>query len=419
MPAAPMRRNPLDNLTCEAYARAMRFPAALRQPQYRRYALGAVIAMVGLWAQRTVYAWLAWDLSGSASWVGLVAFLNFAPTLVSGPLFGVIADRVDLKRAALIVQTCQIVVSGALLAVDLAGLMSLAPLCLIAFVSGVVMSAHHPVRMALTPRLVPRRDLPNAVAISSVTFNVARLAGPAVGGALITGFGVSAALAVTMASFVPFMAVIAGLTPRMAEGPPLVRAGIGAALTEGVSVAWRTPLIRTAMLLTGMFALLSRGALEILPAIADGVFQRGAAGLGELMAAAGAGALAAAVTISGRDSLDGETLPRQALAVMFLGFALLAALGLAPNWPLAMAATAGSGFCGAFVGVTLQSVVQMNVGDAHRGRVMSLWVMVGIGAAAVGAILLGAAADLIGLPAALTAASLAGAAGAALILARR
>lgn len=386
----------------------MEFPAALREAQYRNYFSANLFSLNAMWAQRTVVAWLAWDLTGSATWVGLIAFLNFAPTMVSGPLFGALADRIDLRRSALLVQVSMMVSAGALLTLQASGVLEIYGLAALSLLSGIVISAHHPTRMALTPRLVPKAALANAVALSSLNFNFARLIGPAAAGWSIAALGVGWTLGVCVVLFAPVILILSTLNPRGAEGPPRPQISLISAVAEGARFAAGHKLIRAAMTLTGVFALIVRGMLELLPAIADGVFARGAAGLGEMMAAAGAGALMAAIFLSSRGSDDGASLPRRALVAIFVGFAAAMALAAAPTWPLALIAVATSGFCGTMVGVSLQSVVQLNLTDDRRGTVMSLWVMVGIGAAALGAILMGALADAIGLQAALIGGAAAG-----------
>lgn len=374
----------------------MRLPPALREPQYRLYALGNLFSLQGMWAQRTVIAWLAWELTHSASWVGVISFLSFAPTLVSGPVFGVLADRADLKRAVILVQTALAVVAAALWLALLSGALDILGLAAIALAQGVTISAHHPTRMALTPRLAPRAALPNAIAISSLNFNLARLTGPAWAGLAIAGIGADWTAGITVLLFAPVVTILARLSPRPAEGEPSARTGLAAALTEGAAYAWTTPAIRFALLLTSVFAFLVRGFLELLPVMADGVFDRGASGLGALMAAAGAGALLSAIYLASRDVVTEARAPREVIAALFGGYAALAGISLAPSWPMVVALTGFAGVCGTMVGVSLQSVVQLALDDQRRGRVMSLWIMVGIGAAALGSIFLGALIDFIG-----------------------
>lgn len=354
-----------------------------------------------MWAQRTIIGWLAWELTGSAASVGFIAFLSFSPTLVSGPIFGVLADRSDLRRAALMVQVAMIAVSLLLVAAIASGMLTMPLLSAVALALGVTVSAHHPIRMALTPRLAPRNALANAIAISSLNFNLARLSGPVAGGYAIAHFGAAPAQAAVAVLMLPVAWVLLRIHPRERTGPPPISAGFLASLREGARYAVAHPSIRSAMVLTIVFATIVRGLMELLPVIADGVFARGASGLGELMAAAGAGALAAALWLASGDAVretDGAppSPPLRTLLALYFGFAAVGALSIAPSWPLALATTVLIGFCSTLVGVTMQSIVQIAVDDAHRGRVMSLWIMVGIGSASLGALAMGAMAELIG-----------------------
>ncbi|MGB0854475.1 MAG: MFS transporter [Pikeienuella sp.] len=392
-------------------------PTSMSDPEFRRYTLGSVVALTGMWGQRTVLAWLSWDLTGAAFWVGIVAFCSFAPTIFLSPIFGVFADRGNLKRAALLIQVFQAIVTSAALGFYVLGWLSIWPLTVFALAYGIVMSAHHPVRMALTPLLVRRENLPNAIAVSSMTFNLARLLGPAVAGIIIADYGVGPALTLTIVTTLILLWVLTSLKPQDAVGKATAPVGIIAAVTEGVSIAMGRRIIRQSLLLTAIFALIVRGMLELLPTLADGVFQRGADGLGQLMAAAGAGALCSAILIAGRAPPSAVTLPRRAIAAIFGGFLATTMIGVVDLWALALLGVAASGFCGTYVGVTLQSTVQMNIRDGERGRVMSLWSIVAIGAAAVGALLLGAAADVVGASSALWGGGVLGAAGIALVLA--
>ncbi len=376
-----------------------RFPA-LQAPQLRIYIAGAVFALNGLWIQRVVMGWLAWSLTGSATWVGIVAFLMFAPTMVSGPFFGVLTDRVDVRRAAL---TSQSILAGftlCLAVTELSGLLGIWSLSAIALGIGITTSAHHPIRGALVPRLVPREALANAVALVSINFNLARLLGPAIGGALIAGLGVSAAILVNVACFLPFLAALFMLRPRpRAEREDHAERGsFLRELGDGVRHVLEHPSILRAMALNGLFSSIVRGSLEILPAVADGRFQRGADGLGEILAAAGAGALVASAVMAWRNThFSGRGLPPVSTTGVFAGFIFVAGLGYTDVWGLALLCTFGIGCTGAVVGIGYMSTVQLILEDGFRGRVMSLWTVVGIGGAAVGALCLGQAVDRYGL----------------------
>jgi len=203
-------------------------------------------------------------------------------------------------------------------------------------------------------------------------------------------------MAITVACFLPFLGALTRIRLRERDQEAGTREPFLRQLRDGALVAVRHPVIRVAMLMTGLFSIVGRGALEILPAIADGAFERGASGLGQIAAAGGAGALIASTFMAVRNRQVVGRLPRISVVSVFAGFGLCIVLGLTQNWAVALAAVVGIGFCGATVGIGLQSTVQLSLTDTYRGRVMSLWTVLGIGGAAVGAILLGWLADIAG-----------------------
>ena len=241
-----------------------------------------------------------------------------------------------------------------------------------------------------------------------LNFNFARLMGPAVGGVLISALGVPWALLVNILCFLPLLVAlgVVRLRPRDASiqkgGTFLGQLAAGARYVVGRTV------ILHAMILNGLFSFIVRGTLEVLPAIADGAYQRGAEGLGQILAAAGAGALVASVIMAYRNTPGAGELPPVSTVAAFAGFALVALLGLVTFWPIALFAVCGMGFTGAMVGIGYQSTVQLSLEDGFRGRVMSLWTVVGIGGAALGAIGLGALVDVLGLQTTLVGAASAG-----------
>jgi hypothetical protein len=153
------------------------------------------------------------------------------------------------------------------------------------------------------------------------------------------------------------------------------------------------------MLLSALYSFTVRGVLEILPAIADGEFHRGAQGLGQMLAASGAGALVAALLIAFRRPAPSKNgITPAAYVSIAAGIVGSIALGATDNWLVAMATVFVLGFSATANGIDLQTSVQMALSDAYRGRVMSLWIVLIIGGAAMNSIALGFLADLFGMP---------------------
>lgn len=385
----------------------------LRHPGFRAYFAAAVPLVHALWAQRVTLGWLAWDATHSAPFVGLVAALGLAPMIVAGPVFGVLVDRTDIRRALLFTSAamCALLVLAAALAGGPGlGRWSLATL---AAAIGLVTAAHHPVRMSLAPRLVPHADVAGVVALSALNFNLARMVAPVATGLGIATVGPVATLWIAAALYLPMLVTAPRLAPRAL--PVQVRGSVLGGIGEGLRHLKGDRTAREAMILTAALAVLVRGYLELLPVMAEGVHARGPEGLGALTAAAGAGALVAALAKTSGAGQGG--IAPSTRAVLVLGVASLAGVGLSQGWVAVLGWTAALGFASTFCGVGLQAAVQETLPDALRGRVMSLWVVVGIGAVALGSGVLGLLAGPFGLPPVLTGAGVAGAAlAAALVL---
>ena len=371
--------------------------SALKFRDFRIYLGGNLFAVNALWMQRVTIGWIAWDLTSSATFVGFIAFVNFAPAMVTGPLFGVLVDRMRITQVAKLTQILLLIISLGFYLFFTFGILDEILLSFLSFLSGLVTSAHNPVRLSLAPRLVDRASVASVVSIVAINFNLARLTGPAIGGWLIAGWGISTALLVQTVFYLPFIFAISLLRPRerssfITNNEPFI-----AALQNGVKYALANTLIRQAFLVTALYAFLIRGTLEILPVIADGVFSRGATGLGLLTSSAGFGALIAGVIKAFTPSQTVRKLPKFALASALLGIGLMPLVGLSNSWNLTLLCIFYIGFSGTLAGISVQTAIQIDLDDDFRGRVMSLWTMVSIGATATGAIILGGLADHIGI----------------------
>ena len=369
---------------------------ALKFRDFRIYLGGNLFAVNALWMQRVTIGWIAWDLTSSATFVGFIAFVNFAPAMVTGPLFGVLVDRMRITQVAKLTQILLLIISLGFYLFFTFGILDEILLSFLSFLSGLVTSAHNPVRLSLAPRLVDRTSVASVVSIVAINFNLARLTGPAIGGWLIASWGISTALLVQTGFYLPFIFAISLLHPRERSSSIINNEPFIAALQNGVKYALANTLIRQAFLVTALYAFLIRGTLEILPVIADGVFSRGATGLGLLTSSAGFGALIAGVIKAFTPSQTVRKLPKFALASALLGIGLMPLVGLSNSWNLTLLCIFYIGFSGTLAGISVQTAIQIDLDDDFRGRVMSLWTMVSIGATATGAIILGGLADHIG-----------------------
>lgn len=370
---------------------------ALRSPAFRLYYCGNVAAVNGMWILQILIIWLAWDVTGSASFVGMIGALALFPTVLSGPLFGVAVDRMNVRVAAYGTNLGMILCGLTLLTVHGSGATNPLWLSVIAVAVGIVKSAHHPVRLSMGPRLVDRGDVPSVVALTALNFNLARIIAPIFTGFSIEHVGVMPTLAVSVLLYAPNLVIIGFLRPRDTSASGNV-VSFSSAFWQGLAYLWHKADLRAILFLSFLFALAIRGVMEVLPVVADGQFARGATGVGELGSAIGAGALSAALIkalgrVDRRHGISPVTLGATALGIL-----AVAAFGNLQVWWLVLLTASVLGFASTTLGVSLQTAIQSDLPDELRGRVMSIWIVVGLGGAALGSLVIGTLSDLIGFP---------------------
>ncbi len=374
---------------------------ALKSSNFRTYVAGSIFGLIGMWMQRVTIGWLAWDMTGSSSFVGAIALVMFAPAIVLSPLFGVLADRMNVKRSMIAVQVVNFLVILGFFVFVAVDAMTPTIMMTLSVITGISMAANHPMRMALTPRLVHREYVSSVINIVAINFNIARMIGPAIAGLLLAVIGVAATLFVQAILFLPMILALSMVALRPRRERNSKKESFLSELKAGVVYAWQSPVVRSAMLLAGVLSIVARGALEILPPLADGVFGRGPDGLGVLLSVTGVGAviggfLKAMLPPQKSGKLSGFT-----VATILAGLLSVSALGLAQSWEMALVVVAGMSFVTTITAISVQTAIQLDLEDDMRGRVMSLWAVVAAGGASLGAGLMGVAGDLVGIQATL------------------
>lgn len=409
-----------DNGTGTGAERRAGMFASLRVRNYRLFAGGQVVSLIGTWMQRVAQGWLVLELSGSAVALGVTVALQFVPMLALSLWAGVLADRYDKRKLLLGVQAALAVTSLALGLLDVTGVVQLWHVYLLALVLGVFAAVDTPVRQAFAVEMVGREQLTNAVALNSMTFNLARIVGPAVAGLMITAVGTGWVFLVNAASFA---AVLAGLavmdSARLHRGDP-VPAERGQ-LVDGLRYVRARPELVAVLLLVfcvGTFGLNFEATLAV---VARDVFARGADAYGLLSTLLAVGTLAGA-TIAARRSGRGPPRLRLVFGAALAFGALETAVGLMPTIVWMGAALVLAGAASLLFTTAANSTVQLSVDAAMRGRVMGLYILVFLGGKPLGGPLMGWVAEQFGGRAPLWAGgvlSMLAAAGCALVLLRR
>lgn len=366
--------------------------SAIRNRNYLIYLTGNTISLHGLWIYRVALGWYAWQISGSEFWVGVVAFSQFAPAVVFGPLFGVLADRFNRRAASLLINAMSIMNMLLLGMLAALGVVDIYVLTLLAFMQGTLDGAHMPVRMTIVPNLVARDQLQSAIAITSISFNMSRFVGPALAGLIIAVYGVATAFFVNGVSYLALIAVmlIVKLNPTAEKKSKHVWREMG----DGINYILARPEIRALLLIIAVASVFGRGALEMMPAFADAVFERGSVGLAALTSAIGAGAVISGLAMSRGVAWLNIRIIRSAVVAAGL---LIALLGTVSEFWMAVTIVGSLGIILSLCGVGSQILIQTLVDDDVRGRVSSFWGMIAFGGTALGSLLVGAAANVWGL----------------------
>ena len=193
---------------------------AMRHPNYRRFWLGQIGSLVGTWMQSVALPWLVLELGGSPLQLGLVMAFLFGPSMIIAPLGGVLADRLDRRRTLIIANAIAMVQALALFTLAFTGVVEIWHVYALALVAGLVSAIEMPVRQAFVAELVPREDLVNAIALSSTSFNLSRVIGPAVAGLTIAAFGVWSNFAINAISYVSVLVGLLRVDPRGLHAAP-------------------------------------------------------------------------------------------------------------------------------------------------------------------------------------------------------
>jgi MFS family permease len=368
--------------------------SALSSRYYLIYLIGNTLSLHGLWIYRVALGWYAWQLSGSELWVGIVAFSQFAPAVVFGPVFGVLADRFDRRAASLLINSTSILNMLLLGLLTYSGSVDIFVLTLLSLMQGVLDGAHMPVRMSIVPNLVQKHQLQSAIAITSISFNVSRFVGPAIAGIIIAKFGVATAFVVNGVSYFSLIAAMLIIRLNPAAEREQRKDDVWQELKVGVQYVRHHQSIRAVLVIIALASVFGRGALEMMPAFADAVYQRGSAALAILTSAIGAGAIVAGLALSRGTSWLTVNVVRMAAAA---GGVMIAMLGFVQEFQTAVFVVASLGVILSICGVGSQILIQTLVDDEVRGRVSSIWGMVAFGGTALGGLIVGGAATVWGL----------------------
>lgn len=368
------------------------FSALQRYPTFRRLWFGAVLAQLGQWMQTVALGWIALDLTDSAFFVGLVSFMSGIPFIVVAVPAGVLIDRFDRRQVLLFCQGFAAILA-VVMAVDvMAGTVEPWHLLIAAFLNGSLLSILTPTQQAITPSLVAREDLTNAIGLTSAGGNATRVIGPSIAGAIIGASSAGPAFLVqAMALGFAFVLVTRTKFPEQIRGGTVkIRAAL-----DGISYVLRRDDLRALFFLAVIPNLFTFPYIQFLNVYARDVLDIGAGGLGLLMACSGSGAVVGSLVVAGRRSTK-----RQGRALILLTVAygvVIIGVSASRHLQLAMPLLFIGGFLGSCFMSQNNALVQHRITDEVRGRVMAAYMLVN-GLLPLGAMPMGVIAGAMSVP---------------------
>ena len=347
--------------------------SALHYRDFRLVWIGAFTSTIGTWMQTMAQAWVVYRMTNSALLLGFDAFLGTGPMLLFSLFGGVIADRVERRKIMLASQYLQMLFAIVLALLLWTHTIKIWQIFIMSFLTGSVQSFSGPAYASLLPLLVKRDDVPNAVAMNSMQFNLARVIGPAIGGIAIAAWGAVACFALNAFSFIPIILAYMVIKTPVIRGDSHERKGIMAEMRQGFAfvTSRRGLLILTFLSFAGTF--LGMPMLTLFPVVADVFFKGGPKVYSQLLVAYGLGSVLGALFVAASSH---HARKAQLALILQVGFAaLLVAFAFSRQFRLSLLIAFAAGTCIVGVISLYSSLVQLATNDSMRGRVMSIFML--------------------------------------------
>ncbi len=367
--------------------------AALQQPNYRLWFFGQMVSVIGTWMQATAQGYLIYSITGSAASLGIISFISGVPTWLFTLYGGVIADRIARRTLLIITQSIMMLLALIMAVLVFTNVIQSWHIGVLAFMLGVANAFDAPTRLSFIRELVDREHMTNAIALNATMFNIGTIIGPAIGGLTYAAFGPGWCFTINGISF---LAVIYNLS-RMNLIEHVIPASTGNTLLElkeGIRYVWHHKVIRALIFNVGAVSLFGFGLVALLPAWAVVTLHGDVTTNAWLLSARGAGSLIGALILA---SLGSRRIRGKLWAISFL---LVPVMWILFAWvtqlTLSLVILGGVGLVIIIMVNLTNAMVQMQVDDALRGRVMGIYTMIFFGLTPVGSLLAGIMADQIG-----------------------
>tara|TARA_B100000902_G_C27310759_1_gene918244 strand:+ start:844 stop:2043 length:1200 start_codon:yes stop_codon:yes gene_type:complete len=367
---------------------------ALSNKPFKLYFFTNTIALLGLWIQKIGVGWLTWEITESTFWTSFVTLALMAPAGIIGPVFAVFAENWNMRKASIILKILMFLVGGIIWFLQYLDMHSLFTLAFLSILQGLLGACYHPVRLVFVSIVVPRNLLSSAVGLNSASFNGSRVVGPAFAGVTITLYNLETTFFIAMLTYIPLIPVLIYMPLRERIKSSNTQKQFFKSLLEGGKVALQSPIISKGLFVVFISAFFVRGMLEIQPTIAGEILNKGSVGLSLITATAGFGALLASIWIGFRANIDIK-IETKLVSMLTVGLVVSFILGFISDMYLMAFAFTIVGFTTTAVGIGTQTLIQLEVDEIYRARVLTWWSSVSFGSLTIGGILLGFAGEFI------------------------
>ena len=357
-----------------------RLAAAFAYPNFRNLWLAAFTSAVGTWTQRFAQQWLILTLTGSAFYLGLNVFVGELPLLLFTLIGGVVADRHDRRHLLIASQVLQMMCALVLTAVVFFEVVEIRHILVLSFLTGLAQAFGGPAFQSMIPSMVPRKTLPNAIALNSIQFNLAQMVGPLIGGAVLVSLGMVACFGLNSLSFLAVIVVLSLMQLPLPPAKPSQKMLV--AIKGGLSYVKNEPTLLALTVLALATTSLGLPIRSFLP-----VFAEDAAHLSRLMTAVGAGAVAGALSVAWLGTF--RNMGRTLLSVQIAFAGCVVAFAVLPFTIFSYVILFGVGATLLVVFALISSLVQLTVPNELRGRVLSIYLVAFRGGTPIGSLISG------------------------------
>lgn len=374
---------------------------SLHYPNFRLHTIGQLLSLLGTWMQRIAISWLVYELTDSVFWLGFVSFVSLSPSLFLSPFIGSFVDGRSKYKLVVWTQILLMIQSGVLALVVYFGWENVIWLCVLGFVQGVINAFDILGRQALLSYLIDnRKDLPNAIALNSSVFNAARMAGPAIGGIILSSYGEFVCFLMNFLSFIPVLTTLSLM--KIVELPiiSIKESSTWQGMNDGFDYLIRSPNIASLIIIMTFSSLFVIPYTSLLPAVAKELYHGDETTFSWFESAAGLGAMIGAIRMASLKT--GENLRYRVLFSAFTMGVSLLLLAYAQHLPAAIFFTVAVSFAMMMQNSSINTYIQTHSMSSYRARIMSYYVMSFQGIFPIGSLFTGAIADAVGLKHALS-----------------